>query len=61
MTETQKLKEENKKLLNALKDANSLMTENIESYKLDTPKYWNITKILENKSYKVNGIINYFR
>ena len=61
MTETQKLKEENKKLLEALKDANSLMTENIESYKLDTPKYWNITKILENKGYKVNGIVNYFR
>tara|TARA_B110001454_G_C12374471_1_gene289888 strand:+ start:60 stop:245 length:186 start_codon:yes stop_codon:yes gene_type:complete len=61
MTEIQKLKEENKKLLNALKDANSLMTENIESYKLDTPKYWNITKILESKGYKVNGIMNYFR
>ena len=61
MTEIQKLKEENKKLLSALKDANSLMTENIESYKLDTPKYWNITKILESKGYKVNGIMNYFR
>jgi hypothetical protein len=61
MTEIQKLKEENKKLLSALKDANSLMTENIEGYKLDTPKYWNITKILESKGYKVNGIMNYFR
>jgi hypothetical protein len=37
------------------------MTENIEGYKLDTPKYWNITKILESKGYKVNGIMNYFR
>lgn len=61
MTEIQKLKKENKKLLEALKDANSLMTDNIESFKLDTPKYWNITKILENRDYKVNGIMNYFR
>jgi hypothetical protein len=42
-------------------EQHSLMTENIEGYKLDTPKYWNITKILESKGYKVNALTNYKR
>lgn len=38
MSKILKLEKENKELLEALKDTNSLLTENLESYKLDNPK-----------------------
>lgn len=59
--ENNKLKKENKTLLNALKDANSLLTEKCEPFELDRPKYWSISKILEERGYNVNGFENHFR
>lgn len=60
MNKIDKLKAEKEELLNALKDANNLLCKNVGCYKLDCPKYWKITEVLEKNGHDVNHINNLF-